>query len=55
LAKASALKANEDLCCPGVKLHGSGFIVTEQEAKSLGLGTVVGLENHIRHYRNGAI
>ena len=53
VAGVSALKANEGLACPGVKLHGSGFIVTPDEAKSLGLGQVRGLENHIRPYRNG--
>lgn len=33
--------------------HGAGFIVTSDEARSLGLGTVPGLEKHIRPYRNG--
>src|ERR1035437_3571575 len=50
---AVPLKANEGLSCPGVKLHGAGFIVTPEEARELGLGTVPGLERHIRHYRNG--
>lgn len=36
-----------------MKLHGSGFIVTAEEAKALGLGKVKGLEQHIRPYRNG--
>ncbi|MFP4421527.1 MAG: class I SAM-dependent DNA methyltransferase [Desulfococcaceae bacterium] len=53
LALAGVLKANQDVSCPGVKLHGSGFIVTEEEARELGLGTVPGLERHIRPYRNG--
>ncbi|WP_051609288.1 class I SAM-dependent DNA methyltransferase [Fodinicurvata fenggangensis] len=48
-----ALKANDGLCCPGVKLHGSGFIVTPEEAEALGLGRRPGLEQHIRPYRNG--
>jgi hypothetical protein len=48
-----SLKANEELSCPGVKLHGSGFIVTPDEARGLGLGKVRGLEKHIRPYRNG--
>lgn len=47
------LKANAGLSSPGVKLHGSGFIVTPEEAKALGLGKVEGLERHIREYRNG--
>ncbi|TAD88717.1 MAG: class I SAM-dependent DNA methyltransferase [Alphaproteobacteria bacterium] len=49
---ARALLANEGLCSPGVKLHGSGFIVTPDQAKGLGLGRRPGLEQHIRHYRN---
>jgi len=53
VAGAVALKANDDIASPGVKLHGAGFIVTPEEARALGLGTVQGLENHIREYRNG--
>jgi hypothetical protein len=47
------LKANEGLAHMGVKLHGSGFIVTQDEAQSLGLGQLDGLEKHIRPFRNG--
>jgi hypothetical protein len=47
------LKANSRLCSPGVKLHGSAFIVTPQQAERLGLGRVAGLERHIRPYLNG--
>ena len=50
---AVALKANEGLSSPGVKLHGAGFIVTPQEAAYLGLGQRPGLDQHIREYRNG--
>ena len=53
VTKAATLKANDGLCSPGVKLHGSGFIVTPQEAEHLGLGRVPGLDAHIRPYRNG--
>ena len=53
VTKSKALLANEGVCSPGVKLHGSGFIVTPQEAAHLGLGKRQGLEKHIRHYRNG--
>ncbi len=53
VTRVVALKANEGLCSPGVKLHGAGFIVTPAEAKALGLGTRPGLEKHIRDYRNG--
>lgn len=47
------LKANSGISSPGVKLHGSGFIVTPDKAKELGLGVIPGLENHIKPYRNG--
>ncbi len=50
---ATPLSANENLSCPGVKLHGSGFIVTAQEASALGLGRISGLDAHIRPYRHG--
>ncbi len=53
LASATALKANELISSPGVKLHGAGFIVTPGEAARLGLGKVPGLEKHILDYRNG--
>ncbi len=53
VAGAMPLKSNEDLCCPGVKLHGAGFIVTPEQAASLGLGRIPGLEKHIRQYLNG--
>ena len=53
LSAAGALLANSRLSSPGVKLHGAGFIVTRAEAAALGLGTVPGLERHIREYRNG--
>ncbi|WP_375573308.1 DNA methyltransferase [Seohaeicola saemankumensis] len=53
VAGAVALRANEGLAYRGMQLIGSGFIVTPDEARSLGLGSVPGLENHIRNYRNG--
>src|SRR3546814_13878 len=53
VASAVDLKANERLSSPGVKLHGSGFIVTPAEAASLGLGEIDGLDEFIRPYRNG--
>ena len=36
-----------------MSLFGSGFIVTREEAATLGLGRIPGLEQHIREYRNG--
>jgi hypothetical protein len=53
VSTAQALQANAGVSSPGVKLHGAGFIVTPDEALSLGLGTVPGLGRHIRQYRNG--
>lgn len=50
---AQPLEANMGLSCPGLKLHGAGFIVGPEEARKLGLGTVSGLEKHIRPYLNG--
>lgn len=47
------LNANGAISNRGVCLFGAGFIVTPEEAKALGLGSVAGLEQHIRHYRNG--
>ena len=53
VAAAKALQANMDLSNRGVQLFGAGFIVTPEEAAGLGLGTVPGLEKHVRQYRNG--
>jgi len=53
VAGASALKANEGLCCRGVVLHGAGFIVSHEVSVELGLGRIQGLEKHIRPYLNG--
>lgn len=53
VAGATPLLANAGLSCPGVKLHGAGFIVTRAEAAKLGLGKVAGLERHIVPYLNG--
>jgi hypothetical protein len=50
---AVPLQANEGLSCPGVKLHGAGFIVTPEKAHDLGLGRIRGLDRYIRQYRNG--
>ena len=53
ITRTTSLLANEGLCSPGMKLHGAGFIVTVTEAGALGLGRRPGLDDHIRHYRNG--
>lgn len=53
VAGAKPLKANEGLAHMGVKLHGMGFVATPSEAHALGLGSVQGLEKHIRPFVNG--
>lgn len=53
IASAAPLKASEGLSSRGMSLHGSGFIITPQEAEHLGLGRRPGLERHIPTYRNG--
>ena len=53
VAGARALAATAGISGNGVMLAGSGFIVSREEAAALGLGTVPGLERHIREYRNG--
>lgn len=53
VAGAEPLLANEGICSRGVALHGSGFIITPEQAVRLGLGSRPGLEQHIRNYRNG--
>lgn len=50
---AKPLRANERIAWDGVKLHGSGFIVTQAQGVSLGLSKIAGLDAHIRPYRNG--
>lgn len=53
LSSTNVLKAAEGICARGVVLHGAGFIVTQKQSAKLGLGRRVGLEKHIREYRNG--
>nr|WP_215908813.1 DNA methyltransferase [Phreatobacter stygius] len=53
ITATNALRSNEGMASPGVKLHGDGFIITPQQARAFGLGRDAGLEDHIREYRNG--
>lgn len=53
LDDAQGLVANEAICYRGVQLMGSGFIVSPDEARELGLGHRIGLENYVMEYRNG--
>jgi hypothetical protein len=47
VAEAKALKANDGICSPGMKLHGNGFIVTPEQWKVWKQPAVV------HPYRNG--
>ena len=49
VAGAVQLRANSDISSPGVKLHGSGFILSARQAESLGYPEV----EVIKLYRNG--
>ena len=53
VTQAEPLRANAGLSNRGVTPVGTGFRVTEDEAQSLGLGRIAGLDRHIRPYRNG--
>ncbi len=53
LTSTTALRSNEGIASPGVKLHGDGFIITPHQAVAFGLGRDAGLRGHIREYRNG--
>jgi len=50
---AVELRSNSDISSRGVQVIGSGFIVTPEEASTLGLNSIAGLNEHIRPYRNG--
>lgn len=47
------LKSNSDLATNGMILIGQGFLVTEIQAKNMGLGSNPDVSNYIRRYRNG--
>ena len=53
IVAARPLQANSGLSSRGVQLIGAGFIVSPEEAAQLGFGKTLGLEQHIRAYRNG--
>jgi hypothetical protein len=53
VAGCKGLQANAHLSNRGVCLFGAGFIVSPDQAQSLGYGAIVGIDRHIRHYRNG--
>lgn len=47
------LKATEAISSRGVIPHGAGLIITPEEARKFGLGSISGIEKHIRNYWNG--
>lgn len=53
IASVNALRASTDLAQMGVKLHGSGFIVSRQLAAELSKHQPTIAKQHIRPYRNG--
>jgi hypothetical protein len=53
LDAARPLRAHMGLCGQGIKLHGSGFIVSPDTAKTLGLGFDPAISQHIKPFRNG--
>jgi hypothetical protein len=53
VAGAKPLRSNLDLCSVGMKTIGAAFQIDEATAKALGLGTVPGLDAHIRPYLSG--
>lgn len=53
VASAQPLRANAWLSNRGVIPHGEGMTVNEDRAVALGLGSVPGLERHLRPYLNG--
>ncbi|SNC66046.1 Type II restriction/modification system, DNA methylase subunit YeeA [Hymenobacter gelipurpurascens] len=50
---ASTLKSNKSIANVGFGLYGSGFLVEQAQAETLGLGEIIGLEKRIRPYLNG--
>lgn len=53
ITKLILLTANKGLAWTGVGVRGKTFVVTAEEAKALGLGSIPGLECYIKPYRKG--
>ncbi len=53
VTRTTRLLANEGLCAGGVQVPGAGLIDTPAGPYALVRGTRPGLDDHIRHYRNG--
>jgi hypothetical protein len=52
VAGAEPLEANQEMAFMGVKLVGSGFVVTPEKARELGVGKIDGLDEYIRPFKN---
>lgn len=50
---ARALKAAAGVGHDGVKLHGAGFLIRQDQFASIGIGRRAGLESFVRPYANG--
>ncbi|QTR46656.1 class I SAM-dependent DNA methyltransferase [Thiothrix litoralis] len=53
IAAAKQLVANSALSNRGVIPHGEGMTLSPEQAKLIGYGSVSGIEQHIKDYRNG--
>lgn len=53
VTQALPLTANLELCSVGMKTIGAAFQIDEERARQIGLGSVPGLERHVRPYVNG--
>jgi hypothetical protein len=53
VSASALLKANSNLSSTGVKLHGSGFILSREEASNMGYGKLSINNEVIKPYRNG--
>ncbi len=53
LTSAIPLESNLNISCPGVKLHGAGFIISEKEANELDQDGSLRKNSYIRPYLNG--
>jgi hypothetical protein len=53
VTSAAQLIANQGMSFMGVTVLGKGFVVSDDEASSIGLGTIPELNSHVSLYRNG--
>lgn len=53
VVSAMALKANDIVCFPGVKISGAGFLLDEDQAARLGYGSTQEIDQYIKRYISG--